>query len=210
MTYVTFREEKRAITLFHREQYLVRQVSGNEVLARWDAVERQFCRLAASRSAPRGSVIERETIAAVATARSPGASQTRTQWTPVEQCRHHTAAPKRTVGDAILATIKEHGPQTTAQLRERLPQIPPHSIRTACGDLAGRQQLGRSSVMIGARRITAWTVDAVTNERRARTDGRPEKDEAWTAPAWVHPIRARALGLPVARRVLTVNPDDVV
>jgi hypothetical protein len=209
MTYVTFKDE-RAITLLHGEQYLVRLLNGHEVLAKWDANARQFGRLSASRSAPRGSVIERETIAAVATARSPGASQTRTHWTPVDKCRHRTAASKRTVGESILAVLKEHGPQTTAQLRERLPHIPPHSIRTACGDLSGRRQLERSSVMIGARRITAWAVGAVAHKAWAKTTGRPEKDDAWRPSTWVHPIRARALGLPVARRVLTVNADDVV
>jgi hypothetical protein len=103
------------------------------------------------------------------------------------------------VGEAILAMLTKYGPHTTAQLREMLPHIPPHSIRTACGDLAGRQQLGRSSVMVGKRRITAWTVGPVEHEARKGV-GRPEKDEAWAPSAWVNPIRARALGLPVAKR----------
>jgi hypothetical protein len=85
MSYVTFRDKERALMLLHREQYLVRKVSGGEVLATWDAAEKTFRRLAAERGAPRGSVIEPETVAAVATARSPGAEGTRNQWTPIEK-----------------------------------------------------------------------------------------------------------------------------
>jgi hypothetical protein len=197
--YATFREVYR-LMLSDREQYLVRTIRGSEVLARWDATERQFRRLAATSDAPRNEPIPSDLVAAVATARSPGSQGTRTRWCPFAQCQHDTAAPKLTVGVAILAVLTAQGPKTTAQLRELLAHLPPQTIRTTVVNLAGRQQIGRSIIMDGNRRLTAWTVGAVTYEPRKPT-GRPMQEEAWTPVPWIHPIRRRLLGLPVATPV---------
>lgn len=207
--YATYRD-RRVITLVHDEQYLVRKVCGGEVLARWDAVDQQWRQIAAGRNTPRGAVIEAGTVAAVATARSPGMKGSRSQWTPIEQCRHDPtpAKKKETIGGVVLAMIQTHGPLTGAQLRELLPQIPYKSLRTACGDMANCGKLGRSWVTVGDRKITAYTVGAVTHEPRKKTV-KPQKGDQDTVEPWIHPIRRRALGLPVARPVLTVMIDKV-
>jgi hypothetical protein len=193
------------MTLVHGEQYLVRTVAGAEVLARWDGIDRQFRQIAAGRNMPRGSVIEAGTVAAVATARSPGMKGSRSQWTPIDQCRHDPtpAKAKQTIGESVLAMLHTHGPLTGAQLRELLPQIPYKSLRTACGDLANCGKLGRSWVTVGERRITAYTVGAVSYEPRKKTI-KPHRADKEIAEPWIHPIRRRALGLPVASPVLTV------
>jgi hypothetical protein len=208
--YATYRD-RRVITLVHDEQYLIRTVIGGEVLASWDAVDKQWRQIAAGRNTPRGTVIEAGTVAAVATARSPGMKGSRSQWTPIDQCRHDPtpAKKKETIGGAILAMIHQHGPLTTAKLSELLPHIPPKSLRTACGDLANTLKLGRSYVMVGERQITAYTVGVVTHEPRKKTV-KPHRADHVKAEPWIHPIRRRALGLPVAQSPLTVNPDDVV
>jgi hypothetical protein len=208
--YATYRD-RRVITLVHNEQYLIRRVTGGEVLASWDAVDKQWRQIAAGRNTPRGTVIEAGTVAAVATARSPGMKGSRSQWTPIDQCRHDPAPAKKkeTIGGAILAMIHQHGPLTTAKLSELLPHIPPKSLRTACGDLANTLKLGRSYVMVGERQITAYTVGVVTHEPRKKTV-KPHRADHVKAEPWIHPIRRRALGLPVAQSPLTVNPDDVV
>jgi hypothetical protein len=207
--YATYRD-RRVITLVHDEQYLVRKVTGGEVLASWDAVDQRFRQIAAGRNTPRGAVIEEGTVAAVATARSPGMKGSRSQWTPIDQCRHDPAPAKKkeTIGAAILGAIHQHGPLTTAKLAELLPHVPPKSLRTACGDLANTHKLGRSYVMVGERQITAYTVGAVTHEPRKKTV-KPHRADKEQVEPWIHPIRRRALGLPVARSPLTVNPDDV-
>jgi hypothetical protein len=47
-------------------------------------------------------------------------------------------------------------------------------------------------------KVLGYVMVAETEQPKGR--GRPQLDDAWTPRAWVHPIRARLLGLPVAQR----------
>jgi hypothetical protein len=199
---VTFRDRYRLL-LTDREQYLVRTIRGSEVLARWDASDQQFRRIAASSDGPRNTPIPSELVAAVATCSSlgtlSGPKAKPTRWTPFDLCARDTTPPKTTVGESVLAIIAAKGPQTSAQLCQALSSISARTVRSVAVNLAGRQQVGRSIVMVGNRAITAWTIGTVTYEPRQKTGGRPLNDEAYTPTKWIHPIRRLALGLPVAQ-----------
>lgn len=97
-----------------------------------------------------------------------------------------------TVGDPlphILAHIQQHGPSSVTDLTEAL----------ACGSLSLIGRTLRGAVI--AKKLHTTSQRRVKGTHKLYHLGRePRPDPTPGGPAWVHPIRARALGLPVATR----------
>ena len=105
-----------------------------------------------------------------------------------------------------------------ARVREIVRQSPGvtfEGVRAAVPDMAPsivERTLGRE-VTAGRLRVEAGAVPrywVVAPGDGPRPSGRPHSDDAWTPPAWVHPIRTAAT-MPVAmptRRAADVRPLD--
>lgn len=164
----------------------------------------------------RGRVIELPRVERVAVRFAPGVAGGADRWLvvnanpgaqapgdrpPVFERRRQRAdtpkAPRRAYGElpaALLVRLDEDGPQSTADLAERLPGHSAATIRAALSRMTHAQTVSRTAD--GKR----WQIGAPVADR-APTTGLPLKEEAWTPEPWVHPIRRRALGLPVASPV---------
>ena len=113
-----------------------------------------------------------------------------------------------------LVTPKANRKPVIARIRavvRSAPGITADGLRAALHDKAPSivdRTLGRE---VAAGRIRTVTTGAVVRHwivpaDGERAQGRPHNEDAWTPGAWVHPIRARALGLPVATR----TDDDLI
>lgn len=115
---------------------------------------------------------------------------------------------RRSVAKRIRELV-QHRPGITADaLRKAMPDVQKSIIyRTVGRDVdAGRIR----TVKVDGHNPDGWSkvlgyVMVAEAQRPVRT-GRPHRDEEWTPAVWVHPIRARALGLPVAQAP-RVEPD---
>jgi hypothetical protein len=109
-----------------------------------------------------------------------------------------------TTGTEILRVLAQYGSLTTDELRAVLPHLPPQTVRTTIVRMSGQRHVKRQIEVRGNREVTRWTIGPEPYVERAKVNrGRPEVKDTWTPQPWVHPIRARALGLPVA-----VSPPD--
>lgn len=108
--------------------------------------------------------------------------------------------PPTTIGGAVVELLATHGPLTVSAIAERLPQYRKTVIKSVIMRMATEQTVMRSGgAAQEGRVVTRWTVGPVPlNGRQSR--GRPAEADAYAPTPWVHPIRARALGLPVATR----------
>ena len=106
--------------------------------------------------------------------------------------------PPTTVGGAIVALLAEHGPLSVAEIAERLPSIRKTVIKSQIMRMGTEQTVMRvGGTAQEGRVVTTWTVGPVPlNGRQSR--GRPAEVDTWTPEPWIHPIRRRLLGLPVA------------
>ncbi len=105
-----------------------------------------------------------------------------------------------TIGGAVVALLAEHGPLSVSEIAERLPQYRKTVIKSQIMRMGTEQTVMRvgGSAQEG-RVVTTWTVGPVPlNGRQSR--GRPSEIDTWTPEPWIHPIRRRLLGLPVATR----------
>jgi hypothetical protein len=107
-----------------------------------------------------------------------------------------------TAGSAILDAIRQHGPLTPGELRDLLAPIAPSTVKTSAMRLAMCGVLTRTPYTEPGGAATVQ-YDIGTVEYVARKPVHYDTDaagDAWQPAPWVHPIRARALGLPVASR----------
>lgn len=198
--YVTYRDPWR-VTLTHDQQYLLRTTTGRETLARWDAHAGTFRRLSANLAGLRHTPIPPERIGAVTTARAPGSAGAKARWCPLKDC-HRAPAPvvRVTVASALVEILTDSGPLTTLALYAMLPHHPRGSVRCTLSGLASRGVLTKRHVGPGS--AVAWTLhDGGTYTPfvpHAHLVGRLFDSE--DVRPWIHPIRARALGLPVVAR----------
>ena len=119
--------------------------------------------------------------------------------------------------EPALTTPKEWKRPVAARIREavkRSPGITAEGLRTALPDVnksiiyrtVGRDvDAGRiRTVKAPGHNPDGWRLVIgyvlVPESAISKRTGRPHRDEEWTPGAWVHPIRARLLGLPVAQR----------
>lgn len=105
---------------------------------------------------------------------------------------------------ARIRVIVQQSPGITAEgVRAALPEMAPSVVDR----MVGREvEAGRIRVAAGA--VPRYWVVAPGDGPRQR--GRPHVEDAWTPPAWVHPIRTAAT-MPVAmpaRRAADVGPLD--
>lgn len=116
--------------------------------------------------------------------------------------------PPSTIGVAVMALVSEHGPLTLLEIRERLPQFGSIALRTTIGHMSRAQTLSRQGeVWERGRWLIKWGVGHVPYVDRP-SRGRPADRDAWAPVPWVNPIRARALGLPVAQAPREVPATD--
>ena len=112
----------------------------------------------------------------------------------------HTTGARRTYGDlpaALLVLLDDHGPQTTTQLAERMPERTAHAIRTTLSRMTHAGTVSRHP-------DGGWQIGAPAG----RTKPARETEAAWTPAPWIHPIRRRLLGLPVAQAPRDVPETD--
>ena len=117
---------------------------------------------------------------------------------------------RATTGSEILRVLTQHGSLTTDQLRDALPHLSPQTVRTTVVRLSGQRHVSRQTVLRNGREITKWSVGPepyIERKKMSRT-GRPEVKDTWTPQRWVHPIRARALGLPAVSAIPDPIPKD--
>jgi hypothetical protein len=115
--------------------------------------------------------------------------------------------PPTTIGGAVVALLAEHGPLSVSEIAERLPQYRKTVIKSQMMRMGAEQTVMRvgGSTQEG-RVVTTWTVGPVPlNGRQSR--GRPSEVDTWTPEPWIHPIRRRLLGLPVASAEFDVPLD---
>jgi DNA-binding HxlR family transcriptional regulator len=125
---------------------------------------------------------------------------------PVSQCdrvpltRVEKYVPLSTVGQSVVALLTAHGPLNVAEIVELLPHIRKTVLKTQIRRMEADQALMRHGVRMHAgREGTAWTLGPVTLEARP-SRGRAAEPDTWVPGVWINPIRARLLGIPVARR----------
>ena len=124
---------------------------------------------------------------------------------PIAQCDRVPLAalvytPPTTIAGAVIALLATHGPLSVSAIAELLPQFRKTVIKTQMMRLATEQAVMRvGGTAQEGRIVTTWAVGPVPlNGRQSR--GRTQVVDTWVPAKWVHPIRARALGLPVAQR----------
>ena len=129
---------------------------------------------------------------------------------PIAQCDRVPLAalvytPPTTIAGMVVELLAAHGPLSVSAIAELLPQFRKTVIKTQMMRLATEQSVMRvGGASQEGRIVTTWTVGPVPlNGRQSR--GRAQVVDTWAPQTWIHPIRARALGLPVAqtRRVET-------
>ena len=99
---------------------------------------------------------------------------------------------RRPVIARIRAIVRQSPGITAEGVRAAVPEMAPSVVDR----MVGREvEAGRIRVEAGA--VPRYWL--VAPDERPRQRGRPHIEDAWTPAAWVHPIRARALGLPVAQ-----------
>lgn len=101
--------------------------------------------------------------------------------------------PAQALADAIVDTLAEHGPQSAAEMAALLPLYNAHTIRTSLGRMARTRRISR--VPAPKHETLRWKVGPSEAQAGVVSEG-----DQWTPGAWVHPIRRRLLGLPVAER----------
>jgi len=111
-----------------------------------------------------------------------------------------TYTPPSTIGGAVVELLAAHGPLTVSAIAERLPQYRKTVLKSLIMRMATEQTVMRAGQAAQEGRVaTTWTVGPVPlNGRQSR--GRPALADVYTSTPWIHPIRARALGLHVPQR----------
>ena len=112
-------------------------------------------------------------------------------------CKAAAAATRKaTTGTAILSAIREHGPMTPSELRQRLAHLPPSTVKMAASRLAQSGILTKTPVRRKFASTLLYGLGGVEYIERAPLHYDTDtSSEEWTPAPWVHPIRARALGL---------------
>jgi hypothetical protein len=109
---------------------------------------------------------------------------------------------KRPVAARIREAVKRSPGITAEGLRAALPDVPKAIIYKTVGRDVDAGRIRTVKVdghnPDGWGKVLGYVMVAETEQPKGR--GRPQLDDAWTPGAWVHPIRARLLGLPVAQR----------
>ena len=117
---------------------------------------------------------------------------------------------RRPVAKRIRDLVQRTPGITAEALRAALPDVPKAIIYKTVGrDVdAGRVR----TVKVDGHNPDGWGkvlgYVMVAEAERPKGRGRPHLDDAWTPAAWVHPIRRRALGLPVAQAPRDVPEPD--
>ena len=124
---------------------------------------------------------------------------------PTAQCDRVPLAallytPPTTIASTVVELLVAHGPLTVSAIAERLPQFRKTVLKSLIMRMATEQTVMRAGGAAQEGRVlTMWTVGPVPlNGRQSR--GRPALADVYTSTPWVHPIRARALGLHVPQR----------
>ena len=124
---------------------------------------------------------------------------------PIGQCDRVpletlTYTPPTTIAGVVVELLATHGPMSVSAIAERLPQFRKTVIKSQMMRMATEQAVMRvGGASQEGRIVTTWTVGPVPlNGRQSR--GRTQVVDTWAPAKWVHPIRARALGLPVPQR----------
>ena len=117
---------------------------------------------------------------------------------------------RATTGSEILRVLTQHGSLTTDQLRDALPHLSPQTVRTTVVRLSSSRHVSRSMSLRNGREVTRWTIgpEPYVERKKMSRMGRPEVKDTWTPQRWVHPIRARVLGLPAVSMPPDVEPKD--
>ena len=117
---------------------------------------------------------------------------------------------RATTGSEILRVLTQHGPLTTDELRNALPHLSPQTVRTTVVRLSSSRHVSRSISLRNGREVTRWTIgpEPYVERKKMSRMGRPEVKDTWTPQRWVHPIRARVLGLPAVSMPPDVEPKD--
>ena len=132
---------------------------------------------------------------------------------PVSQCDRVPLSalpyvPPTTIACAIVAILTAHGPLSVSEIAERLPQARKTVVKSQMARMATEQKVMRvGRTEQDGRLITTWTVGPVPLTGRP-SRGRPAHVDTYTPMPWVNPIRARALGLPVAQATREVPETD--
>jgi hypothetical protein len=107
--------------------------------------------------------------------------------------------PRRPYGAlpvALLHLLDEQSPQSTTALAQRLPDHSVHQIRVTLGRMTHARTVARCE--------GGWQIGACATVPRVPRAKEPE----WTPVPWIHPIRRRLLGLPVAEARRDVPETD--
>jgi len=127
--------------------------------------------------------------------------------------------------EPALTTLKEWKRPVAKRIREavkRSPGITAEGLRTALPDVnksviyrtVGRDvDAGRiRTVSVPGHNPQGWGKALgyvmVAEAERPKGRGRPHKEEAWTPVPWIHPIRRKLLGLPMAQAPRDVPETD--
>lgn len=96
----------------------------------------------------------------------------------------------------VLGVIKAHGQISTSEIAKIL-QRPDSSVRETCRRLQAKGYLHKVRVDSAAGRSSIWSLAAgpVDDSKHHRVRTPPSEPDNWKPQPWVHPIRARALGL---------------
>lgn len=103
---------------------------------------------------------------------------------------------KMTLPKRVLSYLEQHPGATVREITDALNYAPYDAVRTALV----RQRERRLVVSGGSGTDLLWyPANQAPNGMTVLERVRPVEEESWTPGPWVHPIRARALGLPLRR-----------
>lgn len=101
---------------------------------------------------------------------------------------------KPTAGTAIIEAIRQHGPLTPAELRRVLPPMASSTIKMSAARLSAVGVLTRTPCTVRSRDTIRYGLGRAEYQERKPVHFDTD-DDAWQPVQWIHPIRARALGL---------------
>ena len=212
--YDTRHDEARSLTLLDGVTYRVRTTQGRELACRWDAGQQTFRRVSAMRqNGARNVVLPNPMVAAVCPV-----DLIRGHWLPYAACVR--SRERRVVGPKTPTPHEKRGRAMRGDVAPAVyalvtagagvsaddvwPQCAPASRSTVIRVLRAAVKAGHMRGVRQSRNgvsVVLYTMATTGIERRVSSTHHADVSEGgWTPAVWVHPIRARALGLPVATR----------
>jgi hypothetical protein len=103
----------------------------------------------------------------------------------------------------IIDVIQSKTSVTMPQLVDALPDVRPQLLYEVCRRMRVNKRIVSCTLKNRIGQFVVWALDPKdlvdAEARHPSTSQQYEDDSDWKPTKWVHPIRARALGLPVAR-----------